>query len=311
MRLKIRGKIIKFPDFLIVGAARSGTTFLYNYLRQHPQVFVPTVKEPEFLAFGEGLTCFSYPKREIHWKLAAYTSLFERAKEDQVIGEVSPIYLYLHQKTIRNIKKYFEHWRNIKIVIMLRNPVERTWSHYLFHKLRFEETLDPKSAFDLSIRRQRMRDNWHPWYDYIGYSLYYQQVKNYLDNFPYVKVCLFEDLRDHADGLMKDIFTFLEVDDSFTSSIALNKNPSGSPKFKLFYKYLMRLNHSNSLFCFMKSFLPWEIRRRALDTINLQDFDTKVPQISKDTASYLRRLYREDVLTLQNLVGRDLSTWLV
>jgi hypothetical protein len=104
---KSEGTIAKLPDFLIVGAGKSGTTSLYHYLRQHPQIFMPEIKEPKFFAFAETPTSFVYPKgTTIIWNFDEYKSLFEPAREDQKLGEASPIYLRYYEKTIENIKKY-------------------------------------------------------------------------------------------------------------------------------------------------------------------------------------------------------------
>jgi hypothetical protein len=110
MDVRVQGKIVKLPDFLIVGAVRGGTTSLYNYLKQHPQIFMPKEKEPQFFAFSEKPT--HYPHPPIIWKFDDYVKLFENAEESQLIGEASLGYSLCYEETINNIKKYIPEWNH-------------------------------------------------------------------------------------------------------------------------------------------------------------------------------------------------------
>ena len=124
---------IKLPNFLIVGAAKSGTSSLHNYLNQHPDIFLPTynihgvkVKEPRFLIS-------KLVKDRLHegiWTLEEYQSLFFNCVDYSAVGESTVLYLYYYEEAIKNIKKYLGN--NIKIIIMLRNPIERAYSAYNF-----------------------------------------------------------------------------------------------------------------------------------------------------------------------------------
>jgi len=129
----------RLPDFFIVGAARSGTTALYSLLKKNPRVFMPQEKEPMFFI------CWNQPEFlkligenkgakasfTIN-KLEDYKKTFEKARENQVIGEGSTWYLYAHETVILNIKKLYGKKSDlIKIIILLRDPAQRAWSHYL------------------------------------------------------------------------------------------------------------------------------------------------------------------------------------
>ena len=120
------------PNFLIVGAAKCGTSSLHNYLNQHPDIFMPSynargmkVKEPRFLVK-------EIIKNRVHngvWDFEEYKSLFSDVKHEKLIGESTVLYLYYYETAIKNIKHYLGN--DIKIIIMLRKPVDRAFSAYL------------------------------------------------------------------------------------------------------------------------------------------------------------------------------------
>ncbi|MFQ5752975.1 MAG: sulfotransferase, partial [bacterium] len=153
MIIKLDNKDAKLPDFLIVGAAKSGTSSLYHYLRQHPQIFMPNHKEPCFFTFaGKRPTDLqSNVGLKVINDFDQYVSLFEFSSRSQKLGEASTCYLYHYDKTIRTIKKYHRRWQDLKIIIALRNPILRAYSHYLNH---VRDGLETSSFRDLVKRHQ-------------------------------------------------------------------------------------------------------------------------------------------------------------
>lgn len=139
------------PNFLIVGAARGGTTFLYHHLKQHPDVFMPAFKEPHFFV------CEMVRGRLRQWvdSYEEYLSLFRNGGGRKLRGEASVFYLYYHDVAIREIHRYLG--TEVKIIIVLRNPIERAYSayYYVFGKNE-EETLDFEQA--LRAEEKRMRE---------------------------------------------------------------------------------------------------------------------------------------------------------
>ena len=156
MLVEVSGKKVKLPDFFIVGAARSGTTSLYVCLKQHPDVFMPNIKEPGFFVFKDiKYVKYFNKKRELKKyfisSIEEYSKLFEKAN-DFVIGEASPIYLYKSELAIKNmVDIYKEKSSKIKIIMILRNRIERAWSHYLYLKQKGYEYLDCKNASDEEV----------------------------------------------------------------------------------------------------------------------------------------------------------------
>ena len=109
---------LELPNLLIVGAAKSGTTSLHNYLKQHPQIFMSAHKEPHFLINSE------IGENRIHkavLKFDDYKQMFKTQKNYLFKGESSVMYLAYPQYSIKNIKKYLS--SKVKIIIMLRNPI--------------------------------------------------------------------------------------------------------------------------------------------------------------------------------------------
>ncbi|MGD2080899.1 MAG: sulfotransferase domain-containing protein [Nitrospirota bacterium] len=309
MKADIYGKTIKLPDFLIVGANKGGTTSLYYYLKQHPQIFMPLLKEPNFFLFGgEPPPPQPFPdkkKMERIWRFDDYVSLFEGAGEGQILGEASTPYLTGNKKAIPNIKKFVPGWEGLKIIMVLRDPAARAFSQYMMYRLWGVEKLEFEDAIR-EYKDLRGRETNVP--RYIGPGYYYEQVKAYMDNFSHIKVHLFDDLKADTPKVVKETFRFLGVDESFVSATGTRFNPSGKPKSEFIDKLLSTPSViSSKLPLFKKISLQTRIElTEKLRGLNLQ----KKERLKEDTRQYLINLYRQDVLKLQELIGRDLSGWL-
>src|SRR3990170_8700279 len=120
-------KEIILPNFLIIGAHKSGTTSLYQYLRQHPQVFMPQLIEPSFFSYeGQNLQHNPSIRRHVITRFEDYVALFQEARGEIAIGEASPMYLKCPQSAVR-IKHYIP---DARLIVILRNPVDRAYSHF-------------------------------------------------------------------------------------------------------------------------------------------------------------------------------------
>ena len=207
--------IINLPSFLVVGAAKSGTSSLQKYLLTHPDVFLPEVKETWFWHIISNPNKAIY---EIHSEIvddfSDYVKLFKN-KQDKVCGEICPSYLYYHQHTIQNLKKLHPDCDNLKIVIILREPVSKVKSHFNFmrNNLGLKDDATLKEA--LAKEDERLAAN-NKLYDYFYHdsTRYYGQVKAYKDNFQHVKVLLFDDLKRDPEGVMTELCEFIQIDPS-------------------------------------------------------------------------------------------------
>lgn len=292
------------PNFLIIGAAKSGTTSVYYYLNQHPQVYMSPVKEPRFFALeGENLD-FCSPDDQLFVENSVvhfddYCKLFDGVTNEIAVGEASPLYLY-SPKAPSRIKHYIP---EVKLIAILRDPVERAYSSYM-HYIR-EDYEKCSFAEALEEEKKRIQENWvYMWY-YKRCGYYYEQIKRYLDIFApsQIKICLYDDLRADTSLFLKDIFDFLEIDNSFVPELSV-LNASGIPKSRLLYNFLDRGNPIRSAL----KVLPQDLRRNVAKP--LRKWNLEKPSLPPDIGNELRKLYRSDILKLQDLINRDLSPWL-
>ena len=273
---------------------------------------MPSLKEPGFFVFGEEPPRYTYPENvntTIKWKIDDYFNLFKDAGEDQLIGEATTNYLYLYNQSITNIKRYIPLWQQLKIVIILREPSERAFSRYLLLRLWGLEPLEFEDA--LGKTKERLDLNWDVGFDYVGYGFYYNQVKAFLDSFPNVKIYLYEDLKADPLLVVKNIFSFLGVKNTFVPDISKKHKSSGVPKSWRLYRLLNRPNLVSSKLPFITSLIPYEKRVLFIEKLKkINSTFSKKTKMKPTTKKYLKNLYRNDIVKLQQLIGRDLSDWI-
>ena len=302
------------PNFLIIGAAKSGTTSLYAYLQQHPQVFMSIPKEPTFFG-NEGTDgLFNGPQDEdrayhsrVVTNFADYTALFDGVTKEKAIGEASIYSLYL-PKAPMQIQKYIP---RVTMFALLRNPADRAYSAYL-HVVR--QAREPYSfARALQEEPKRIREKWNPLWHFKSMGLYYEQVKRYYDTFgrEQVHVYLYEDFQKDPLSLIKTVFEILGVDSAFVPDISKRYKKSYVPKNPTIEKILYRARVKVD---FSKRYLPRRLRWRTQIVKNLIDRVASPnrispPPIPQDVRAALHEEYRDDILRLGDLLHRDLSHW--
>lgn len=294
---------MKPPNFLIIGAAKAGTTSLYHYLKQHPQIYMSPLKEPRFFALENEDLNFQNPDNGINvnsvTEFSDYCRLFEDVTNEIAIGEASPLYLY-SPKAVECISHYIP---DAKLIAILRNPVDRAYSCYK-HLI----ALDPLS-FENALREEdnRINQNWAHLWHYRQGGYYYKQLKRYFEKFDraQIKIFLFDDFKNNPVIILQDLFLFLEVDNSFIPDLSY-KNVSNNPKIRSLQNFL---NSGGSIRSISKRMVPKVIRTsiaKKLRIWNSKEF------LSMDENIRLRLIddYREDILNLQDLIDCDLSHWL-
>ncbi len=287
----------KLPDFIILGAGKGGTTSIYRYLEEHPQIFLPTTKELYFFAFeGE-------PDREGITDFETYKTMFASAPTDQVIGEVSSIYLF-RPKAAECIYHYVP---NAKLIAILRHPAERAFSDYLFHVRNLHPSvMDNTGKQPLEFEHFVKQDGY-----FVQIGFYYEQLKRYYDRFPaeQIKIYLFDDLVKDSDALMQDLFTFIGVDSNFKPDTEKRHNVSGAPKNAALYRLLKEKNPLRSAAAaVLKLFLPVNARQNLRSRLIKQNLSR--PTLQPEHRQQLIDIYRDDILKTQDLLQRDLSNWL-
>jgi hypothetical protein len=298
----------KIPNFLLVGAAKCGTSSLHKYLDQHPQVFMSKVKEPRFITSQVNSFPLKGPgdHKVESWYVKSYhdyLKLFEGAENYKAVGESSADTLYFYKGSIPVIKQYLG---DPKIIIMLRNPVKRAFSAYqhlvrdLREDLSFEEGLKEET--------NRIKNNWELIYHYTSVSMYHDSVKAFLDNFSSVKIILTEDQEKRPQQTIRDIFRFLDVDPDFDVNTEIRYNMSGKPKSQWIHQFFFEGNMARRLAQpIVRTFFSPESRIRIAQKI--QEKNLTRMTINPDTKIKLRHYFEEDIKKLESLLKRDLSLW--
>ena len=297
----------KLPNFLVVGAAKSGTSSLHEYLIQHEDIFMPTinkegksVKEPQFLIKSK-------VEERLHfgiWNWDEYKFLFENVKQEKAIGESTVFYLYYYKEAIKNIKLLLGN--DVKIIILLRNPVDRAFSAFQHVSKSVKESLSFEDALNQEEGRLEKDLTLTPMVMYKDMGLYYNMVKAYKEKFENVHIILYEDFRDKTDEVLKDVFEFLEVNVQTKINSSTRHNVGGK-RWK--NQKMKNLFQKDNIFknIYMK-FVPDIIKDKV--KVKLVKISTnKVTSMNKKTKEHLESFFKEDINKLSELIGIDLKHW--
>ena len=284
-------------DFFIVGAPKAGTTSLYHYLSEHPQVEMSSQKEPDYFsdkAINE--QGMYYTKNRVN-SLAKYESLFVQ-KESVVYGEASVSYLF-YENVPEDIKKYNP---NAKIIIMLRNPIERAFSHYLMD-YRLGLISD---SFENVLAKKSKHKNAHLFYQqYIEVSKYSKQIQRYLDFFKKENILFidYEDFKKNVSKTVDQVYNFLNISTEFVADINTKHNTFIMPKNKI-----IRLIYS---FVFLRKILTFLFPTYLVKNIRVLLFKSdQKPELLKETRSLLKRIFNDDIKNLEEVLSKDYSKWI-
>ena len=290
----------RMPTFLIIGAHKAGTTSLYHYLNQHPQIFMSPVKETHFFSFLGHSLDFADPGFEPNKLMAAttieaYRALFAQAGEAVAIGEASPSYLYVRETAV-NIH---HHLPQVKLIAILRHPADRAYSNYLHCRARTPQEPLANFAAALQAEPARIDQKWSPLWHYQQKGFYFQQLQPYFQLFSreQIGIFLYDDLVTNPQTMLQQIYQFLQVDPTFVPDFSKKHNVSGIPKNRLWRFAAQNSRWSRRLF-------PETIRQRIKKTALTR------PPFPLEIRQQLVALYRDDILQLQTLIQRDLSHWL-
>ena len=283
------------PNFFIIGAAKCGTTSLHYYLAQHPEIFLTKVKEPHFFDNdNEYVKGYDY-----------YLDRYYKGSETYKIrGEATPNYLHQGEKVAGRILQ--DVGSDLKFVVLLRDPVQRAYSHYQHMVRNGLEQRDFNSALDVDKSRSEIDG----WYTYYLDGFYYNQLQSWVETFGRERFLflLSDELSGSPAASLSQIYDFLGVDRDFQISNLSRKNTQGQSRSKLLMKIL---NTQNPIKAIAKAIVPKSRRRnietfiRKLNTRRIESND----KISADIAATLKQAYRNDILQLEELVSKDLSSW--
>ena len=304
------------PNFFIAGAQKAGTTSVYHYLTQHPQIYMSPVKEPcffnhEISSSGEIVEqAFAEPGRKKTARcsdIGEYRALFRGAGGETAVGEASPPYLYV-PGTAERIKKYVPEAR---VIAILRDPADRAYSAYL-HAVRIGKEPLRDFAAALGEEEDRVRKGWHYTFHYRSRGFYHAQLERYYKVFGRERfgIWLYEDLVDDPVGVAQGIYRFLAVDDGFVPDTSAKHNPAGLPNNKVARAMVKGIDMTASAFLetFTAASKVYPLASRLRHKVQSR-IVAKPPPMDSRIRRELIEGYAEDILKLQELIGRDLSAW--
>ena len=284
----------KWPNFFIVGAPKAGTSSLYTYLDSIPGIFMSMPKEPNYFSvktISENSHTVMKPIRD----KSKYLDLFKKVKDEKIIGEASPSYLSDPEapKLIHEIAP------EAKIIISLRDPVERTFSYYLmfirggFMKDSFHDEVQKALKLVRIYNKRSLR---------LETGLYAEDIQRYHDIFgpEQVKIIIFEELINDVKKTMKDILSFLDIYYELNEFDVEAYNKFGVPRSSISQFILRRGNLRKLAARFMSP-----SKRRILKEKILLKNEPK-PEMPDEDREILRNFYREDVYKTEKILKRKL-----
>jgi hypothetical protein len=297
---------VRLPNFLIVGAAKSGTTSLHYYLQQHPDIYLPARKELHYFAreYMFRLTGGPGDRNVLSYVCRTqeeYESAYAKVTRQSAVGEISPSYLYFSDVN-EEIKREL---RDPKIIMILRNPLQKAFSQYMHLVRDNREMLDFYDA--LMAEGERIERDWAAMWRYAESSLYSSRVQRYMDVFGErnVRIFLYDDLVASPERLVRDLLEFIGVDPEQPIDFGKVHNRSGKPRSRFVSNLLTRPNPLRDL---AKRILPSETTYML--KLRLQDLNTGAKgTIDGRSRAYLKEFCAQDVQDLQQIVGRPLN-WL-
>ena len=273
------------PNFLIIGAPKAGTGSMRDYLRQHPQVFMPAKKDLRWFAWHPNANPLRYPCAT----LEEYEAEFAPAGDAVARGEASDVYFWTKAAPHR----IAETIPDVKLIVSLREPGERAFS--IYHMNRRTEDKNTDRGFIEALKS-----------DPIVQRGFYDHMKGWLDHFDrsQFKIILFEDLSKRTLKTTQGLYDFLGVRTDFVPDLKIS-NPGGVPKIKWIHK-LMTNDRVRTL---SRTYLPesWVYKAKDLRSANL---DKSKVRMTEEEKAFAYDFFKDDVHRTQDLIGLDLSHWL-
>lgn len=292
------------PTFLIIGVQKAGTTSIYNYLKQHPQVYMSPVKETGFFERDWEQEPPDVQRRKkngiVTWD--QYQQLFAQAADAHIaLGEASPNYLFHYRSSAVQIQRRVP---DAKLITILRNPIQRACSDYLMN---MRDAIGKQTPLAEQVRSRGD----------ASYVLlkgkYYEQLKHFMDTFGrhQVDVFLYDDLRKDSQEFMAALYRSIGVSPDFVANTSKQAQTAKVPKNQTFNRLLKTQNPIRSVATGIMQLVPTELRHQLRDQlITLNSQDKNQAKFTDEDMILLRQYYHDDILRLQDLIQRDLSTWL-
>jgi hypothetical protein len=288
----------RLPRFLAIGDRKAASTSLYNYLIQHPGIFMP-YKDPSFFLCvdEEGRKRMGHFSDNRATDIEEYKALFDKARDDQIPGELSHDYLRMHEIVIPQIKRFIPDHRSIAIIGIIRNPIDRAYSNYINN---FKSGIMTES-FEEHIKHLTENSGTAP-------GMRSKAVKAWIEEFPKCRIFIMDDLANDPQTVMREIFGLIGADTSFAPDTSVRHNPAGKPRSILINRFL---HEDNLLKKGLRSILPKSLLGDLWWIAHKLNMKIQPPQeMSEDQRAAIAKVYRDDILRLQEIIRRDLGVWL-
>jgi len=290
------------PNFFILGAAKAGTTTLYHYLENHPEIYFSQVKEPQYFCH-EGLYDMG-----LNYYLNTF---FKGADRYKIRGEATPHYLY-YEKAARRIANDLNR-EELRFVVIIRNPVARAYSLYWnmvaegIESLSFEQAIE---AEKIRSKDPELEYTGSVSFQYLDSGLYTKQIESYLRYFGREQFLfiLFEDFRIDPKSILDEVCDFLKIV-RFDELPEIRKtNAASMPRSKGMHAFLRgsgRLKHS------VGRLLPSSLKYKIVDKlIEANKRSARYPDMSAETRERLKAYFADDLMTLEKMTGKSFAIWL-
>ncbi len=290
-----------FPNFLIIGAGKAGTSSLHHYLKQHPEIFMPKTKETHYFIYDDVYS--DGPDKFV-------ATLYKKAELYKSRGDATPTYFRHADKVIPRIKETYGN-NMPKLILLLRDPVARAWSHYQ-HRYRAGKE---KESFEraLELESERIKESPRGWWGYYSDGLYAKQLKQWFkyiskENFLIIRS---DKLNQETSETLKEIYQFLGVDDGFVLTNTERQNTARSIKY---HNILNFMNSPSLIKNFIKKIVPFHVRQRLRTKLILFSTSSNTGgkeglTLQKETELKLRKNYQGDIGELEELLIEDFSAW--
>jgi hypothetical protein len=282
------------PNFIICGAAKSATTSLFSALNQHPSIYMPRIKEVDF---------FSHRYTE---NIETYKDYFLKAKNNQIIGEASPDYMFV-KGSAKKIKK---HLPDVKLIFILRNPVDRAYSNYLHKQRDGEENRTFEVAINEELMSLQISHEQNLKYGYLERGFYSRQLESFYNIFDknQIMIIRFEEIEDDINIVCSRIFKWIQVDSMNINKSIVFSNSASSARFQ----YLNKVIRGGGV---IKKIVIKILPRKIYSPIkwyfvnkNLQQLKNKSIPISV-TKVRMMKIFDNEIERLSNLTGINFNTW--
>lgn len=299
------------PNFLVAGAAKCGTTSLYDYLRQHPQIFMPPkLKEPHYFCYADRVMDFKGPggrepfiNRSAVTALDPYEALFEEGAAAPLRGEASATYLYWPHTAAR-MAAYNP---QMKLIFTLRHPVDRAYSAFNHLKRLALEPLDFAAA--LEAEEDRTSDNYGFMWRYMAGGRYAFQLRPYFEAFPaeQIHILLFEDLKRDPEGTVGEVLQFLGAKTDVRLDLSGTSNESFVPdESRALHRALANENFAKTL---ARKLLPPTLKTAIAQRMRKAVFDKPERLEAEERAALYAQHFGAEHAELERILGRSLAHW--